>query len=81
MYLLEEGRGGYNVINDAVTTKILRTTRDACRREVRLKYRLLAQKYHPDKWAEKYQFSKKEVENYFKDIFNTYQHLLETARN
>ena len=83
-YYVTPGRekgGVSNTMNNCIAKKILGTTLNACRREIKLKYRLLARKYHPDKWVEECAFSKKEAECYFKDISNAYQHLLKSARD
>ena len=41
-------------------------------REIRQKYRMLARKYHPDKWCDRCRFTRKEGEDIFKNLSNAY---------
>ena len=60
-----EKGGEHNTMDTRIATKILGTTRNACSREIKLKYRLLARKYHPDKWVKEYVFSKERSRRLF----------------
>ena len=44
-------------------------------REIRRMYRLLARKYHPDKWCDSCMFSRREGEEIFKCISNAFYKL------
>ena len=40
--------------------------------EIRLRYMSLARKHHPEKWIERYNFTKAQSENIFKNVANAY---------
>ena len=52
--------------------RVLTVTRSCSEREIRRKYRLLARKYHPDKWNEKCEFTKEVSEKIFKNLSSAY---------
>ena len=57
--------------------QILNIDNNATRKEIRLKYKLLARKYHPDKWVQKCEFTKSQGAEYFKGISNAYAKALQ----
>lgn len=59
--------------NDAM--KILNVGIGCSDREIRRNYRLLARKYHPDKWCDRCLFTKREGEEIFKKLANAYNKL------
>ena len=58
---------------------ILSITGDSTNKQIRLNYKLLAQKYNPDKSVDKCDFTKQEESKYFKNISNTYERLIKSV--
>ena len=60
-----------------IALKTLGLTESASKREVKLKYKLLARKYHPNKWCTECEFSSENAETIFKEIANAYSWLIQ----
>ena len=63
--------------NSATDSRTLGLNQNANKREVKLKYKLLARKYHPDKWCTECKFSSENAETIFKEIANAYSWLIQ----
>ena len=61
--------------------QVLQVDNNTNKRTIRLKYKSLARKYHPDKWVQQCEFSKEQGSNFFKDISNAYQILIKWCKN
>ena len=76
LYTVTPARRQLNINTDQLSIeqskKILNINNNTTQRELRLRYKLLARKYHPDKWVAKCEFTKTQGAEYFKDISNAY---------